>query len=122
MYIIVAYNIIYHHMSREANITSVLYSKCLHNTEVLAQRHCHGRWWSTVVWCVVCDWRTLFSIWLGVWVEYDIRNSTMCTTIPPVELENDVLWYLTVYDIYCTLPYYYFFNFSLVQFDGLILS
>ena len=54
MHIIVAHNVIYHRASREADMTSASYSKCLHNTEVLAWWHCHRRWQSTVVWCVVC--------------------------------------------------------------------
>jgi hypothetical protein len=39
MHIIVAYNIMYYRMSREADMTLASHSKCLHNTGVLARWH-----------------------------------------------------------------------------------
>ncbi len=61
MHITVAYDFIYYRASREADMTSASYSKCLHNTGVLARRHSwwwcwhevYHKWYSTTMWVVI---------------------------------------------------------------------
>ena len=65
MYITVAYNFIYYRASREADMTSASYSKCLHNKGVLARRH---SWW----WC----WREVYRKWYStaMWVVIEVGS------------------------------------------------
>ena len=65
MHITVAYDFIYYRASREADMISASYSKCLHNTGVLARRH---SWW----WC----WREVYRKWYStaMWVVIEVGS------------------------------------------------
>ena len=65
MHITIAYDFIYYRASREADMISASYSKCLHNTGVLARRH---SWW----WC----WREVYRKWYStaMWVVIEVGS------------------------------------------------
>ena len=91
----------YHRTSWEADITSASYSKKPHNTGGTSAAALSwslaeygslvcGVWLAYLIFVLrsgqMVSFRWNFSsAKLVIWVEYDMINSTLCTTIPPVE-------------------------------------